>query len=125
MPCPRPVLAPVTTATLPASEKGFVAVMGSLQLANIENTHIGVVEIFAAHRPDEAVVPGARAHVNRPGRRHHRFFVANHDTASVIRLSHEVHNALIALAWLSLAFEIEVEINLGTPIAKMRRHGVP
>src|SRR5262245_16802850 len=100
MPCPRPVLAPVTSATLPCSENGFEAlgaVRTSLQLADVEHVHIGVVEILAAHRPDEAVAASAGAHVNGPRRRDHCFFVLQDQAARLVGLAHEVHHALCAL----------------------------
>src|SRR6185369_17765270 len=103
MPCPRPVLAPVTSATLPCSENGFEAlgaVMGlvaapaSLELADVEHVHVGVVEVLAAHRPDEAVAASAGAHVNGPGRRDHGFLVTQHQAARLVGLAHEVQHAL-------------------------------
>lgn len=34
------------------------------QLANIKNIHIGVIEILAAHRPDETVIGRSDAHMD-------------------------------------------------------------
>ena len=55
MPWPRPVLAPVTSATLPPSRSNEVGSCASLQLADVEHVHVGVVLVLAAHRPDEGV----------------------------------------------------------------------
>src|SRR4030095_9352636 len=133
MPCPRPVLAPVTSATLPCSENGFeglgavmvwVAAPASLELADVEDVHVGVIQVLAAHRPDEAVAASTGAHVNGPGRRDHGFFVLQHQTARLVGLAHEVHHALRALV-LRRIFQVEVEIHLGAAVVQMRRHRVP
>src|SRR4029079_5328835 len=128
MPCPRPVLAPVTSATLPCSENGFdglVAVMSSLELTDVEHVHVGVVEVLAAHRPDEAVAASTGAHVNGPGGRDPGFFVLQHQAARLGGLAHEMHHPLRALVLRRVLFEIEVEIDLGATIVHMRRHRVP
>ena len=87
---PMPVLAPVTSATLPVRSKGSVIPSRHsgesrnpvfrgwiparrddelpLQLADVEDVHVGIVLILAGHRPDEGIGPGARAHVDRPER---------------------------------------------------------
>ncbi len=51
---------------LQAEEIAHGAVL--FQLADVEDVHVRVVEILAAHRPDEGVGRCAGAHVDRPGR---------------------------------------------------------
>src|SRR5687768_17258197 len=114
---PRPRLAPVTSATLPSRLNGL-SVMASLQLADVEHVHVGVIEVLAAHRPDEAIVARAGTHVDRPRRRHHRLAVGDHDVALRIGLAHEVVDAVVLA-------EVEVEVNLGAAVVQVRRHRVP
>jgi hypothetical protein len=51
---PMPVFAPVTIATRPERSK-LIIVRGLLKLANVEDVHVGVVEVLAGHRPDKGV----------------------------------------------------------------------
>ena len=95
------------------------ALAGSFQLADVEHVHVGVVEVLAAHRPDEGVVAGARAHVDRPGRRHHRLVVRPSRCGACRSGS--------PMKWKTRSFvaEVEVEIDLGAAVMQVRRHGVP
>ena len=90
-PWPMPVLAPVTSATLPVRSNETA----SLQLADVEDVHVGIVLILAGHRPDEGVGPGARAHVDRPGRRDHRFLVRDHDVPHRLAFAHIMEDAVV------------------------------
>src|SRR5690606_32390050 len=123
MPWPSPVLAPVTSATLPSRLKGLPATLlppgvGLLELADVQHVHVGVVEVLAAHRPDEGVVGRAGPHVDRPRRRDHRLVVAHDDVALRVGLAHEVVDAVVLA-------EIEVEIDLAAAVVQVRRHRVP
>src|SRR5690606_4018400 len=123
MPWPRPVLAPVTSATLPSRLKGLPATcvascVALLELADVQHVHVGVVEVLAAHRPDEGVVGGARAHVDRPRRRDHGLVVGHHDVALRVGLAHEVVDAVVLA-------QVEVEVDLAAAVVQVRRHGVP
>src|SRR5690606_27774474 len=123
MPWPSPVLAPVTSATLPSRLKGLPATLLPpgvvlLELADVQHVHVGVVEVLTAHRPDEGVVGRARTHVDRPRRRDHRFVVGHHDVALRVGLAHEVVDAVVLA-------QVEVEIDLAAAVVQVRRHGVP
>src|SRR5690606_17641945 len=123
MPWPSPVLAPVTSATLPSRLKGLPATLLPpgvvlLELADVQHVHVGVVQVLAAHRPDEGVVAGARTHVDRPWRRDHGLVVGHHDMALRLGFAHEVVDAVVLA-------QVEVEVDLAAAVVQVRRHGVP
>ena len=70
---------------------------GLLELADVEDAHVGVVEVLAAHRPDERVARSAAAHVDGLRRRDHRLVAAEHEVSHPLRLAHEVQHALAFL----------------------------
>src|SRR3546814_6992284 len=55
---------------------------------------VGIILILARHRPDEGIGFRARAHVDRPGRRNHRFLILHDDVARRLALAHEMHDAV-------------------------------
>src|SRR5271156_5667636 len=69
--------------------------VGSPQLAEREHVHIGVILIFAPHRPDERVAARAGAHVDGPRRGDYRLLVLHDDGANLVRLTHEVKETLV------------------------------
>ena len=79
---------------------------------------IGIVDIVAGHRPDEGVVGGAGARMDRPARRQHRLLVGHHQMPGFVRLAHEMEDA-------RRLRQIEIEIGLHAPVMHMARHGVP
>ena len=90
-----------------------------LQLADVEHVHVGVVQVLAAHRPDEGVVRGARAHVDRPRRA----------TSPLPRWRSTMWRVASGspMKWKtrSSSPQAEVEIDLAAAVVEVRRHGVP
>ncbi len=114
--CPRPVLAPVTTATLPSSPKEGAD--GLTAGPPWRRSPCREILVVAGHGPDEAVVGRAAAGMDRPARRDHCLLVGHDDVPCLLRLAHEVEDA-------GLRGEIEVKIDLGAAIMNMRGHRVP
>ena len=79
---------------------------------------VGVVDIVAGHRPDEGVVRGAGAGMDRPARRQHRLLALHHDMPRLVRLAHEVEHP-------RRLRQVEIEIDLHAPVVDVARHGVP
>src|SRR3546814_10228081 len=66
------------------------------QLTDVEDIHVGIILILARHRPDEGIGFRARAHMDRPGRRNHRFLILHRseehtsELQSLMRISYAV-----------------------------------
>ena len=80
--------------------------------------HVGVVLIFAAHAPAEAVSARTHAAMNRPAGRNDDALVGHDDVAGFGRRSHEVHDARVS-------GDVEVHVDFTAAHVGMRGHGVP
>ena len=83
MPWPMPVLAPVTSAVRPVRSKGE---RDCHQRKHVHGgrVHVGELDIVAGHGPDEGVVRGAAAAMDRPVRRDHRLLVGDEQMAGLL-----------------------------------------
>src|SRR6185312_2356960 len=80
--------------------------------------HVGVVLVFSAHAPAEAVSLGGDSGVNGPSGRDDHFAVLHDDVAGLVGRAHEMEDARVV-------GEVEIKVNLGAAHVGVGGHGVP
>src|SRR6185369_10044553 len=88
------------------------------ELTDVQDVHVGVIEILTAHGPDESVVGRAAAHVYRPGWRDDSVVIGDDNVPHRVGLAHKVHDALAFL-------EVKVKVDLRAAVMQVGRAGVP
>ena len=83
-----------------------------------DHVHVREVLVVAAHRPDEGVVAGADAGMDRPARGQDRLLVRDHEVLRLVGLAHEMDHPRVG-------GEVEIDVDLRAAVVHVGRHGVP
>ena len=80
--------------------------------------HIGKLNVFSTHAPDEGVLSSGHTAVDGPDGRNHSLLIFHDDVSRFLWLTHHMENSVFFL-------QIEVEIHFHSSFMGVTWHGVP